>query len=102
MGMLESVELAQKKLGSLVYLQKSSITNLNSFLLVDTLSSQMLILLSIKGERTQSDIPASSGTMVWNLVSETVLPDEPFHNFRASRSGDRRILCSSGTSNYGY
>ena len=25
-------------------------------------------------------------------------PEEPFHNFRASRSGDRRILCSSGTS----
>ena len=25
-------------------------------------------------------------------------PDEPFRNFRASRSGDRRILCSSGTS----
>ena len=25
------------------------------------------------------------------------VPDEPFHNFRASRSGDRRILFSSGT-----
>ena len=27
-----------------------------------------------------------------------VQPDEPFHNLRASRSGDRLILCSSGTS----
>ena len=25
-------------------------------------------------------------------------PDKPFLNFRASRSGDRRILCSSGKS----
>ena len=25
-------------------------------------------------------------------------PDRPFHNFRASRAGDRRISCSSGTS----
>ena len=25
-------------------------------------------------------------------------PDEPFHNFGALRSGDRRVLCSSGTS----
>ena len=28
----------------------------------------------------------------------TELPDWPFHNFGASRSGDRNILCSSGTS----
>ena len=26
------------------------------------------------------------------------LPDQPFHNFRASRTGDRRIKCSSRTS----
>ena len=30
------------------------------------------------------------------------LPDELFHNFRASRSGDRRILCSSGRSFDGF
>ena len=28
--------------------------------------------------------------------------DEPFHNFRASRSGDRRFLCSWGTSYDGF
>ena len=28
------------------------------------------------------------------------LPDEPFHNFRASKSMHRRILCSSGTWRY--
>ena len=26
------------------------------------------------------------------------LPDEPFHYFRALRSGDQRILCSRGSS----
>ena len=30
------------------------------------------------------------------------LPDEPFHNFRASKSMDRAILCSSGTSCGGF
>ena len=30
------------------------------------------------------------------------LPGEPFHNFRASRPGDRPILCSSGTSCDGF
>ena len=30
------------------------------------------------------------------------IPDEPFHNFRASRSGDRQILFSSGTSCDGF
>ena len=30
------------------------------------------------------------------------LPDEPFHNLRASRSGDWRILCSSRTSCDGF
>ena len=30
------------------------------------------------------------------------LPDEPFHNFRASRSGDRQTLCSSGMSSHGF
>ena len=29
-------------------------------------------------------------------------PDELFHNFRASRSGDRRVLCYSGTSCDGF
>ena len=30
-----------------------------------------------------------------------MLPDEPFPNFRASKSVDRRILCSSESSNDG-
>ena len=36
----------------------------------------------------------------WNY--DTNFPDEPFHNFIASRSGDRRILCSSRTSHDGF
>ena len=32
------------------------------------------------------------------LVQWAVPPDRPFHNFRASTSGDRQILCGSGTS----
>ena len=30
-------------------------------------------------------------------LCKIVLPDRPFHNFRASKSGDRQILCSSVT-----
>ena len=30
------------------------------------------------------------------------MPDEPFHNFRASKSVDRRILCTSGASCDGF
>ena len=32
------------------------------------------------------------------FVSFELLPDEPFHNFRASKSVDRRMLCNAGTS----
>ena len=35
-------------------------------------------------------------------VSCSSKPDEPFHNFRASRSGDQRVLCTSRTSCYGF
>ena len=34
-------------------------------------------------------------------IDVSKVPDEPFHNFRASRSGDMRILCSSRTSQDG-
>ena len=35
-------------------------------------------------------------------ATEVQKPDEPFHNFGTSRSGDRRILCSPGTSCDGF
>ena len=35
-------------------------------------------------------------------MSSCYAPDRPFHNFRAPRSGDRRILCSSGESCDGF
>ena len=41
------------------------------------------------------------GTYVWKWTNRTLLqenPTAPFTNFRASWSGDRRILCSSGAS----
>ena len=38
----------------------------------------------------------------WDSSARWALPDEPFHNFRASRSGDRQMLCSSGTSCDGF
>ena len=41
-------------------------------------------------------------SLTWVSVSRMAnhrqAPDEPFHNFRASRSGDQGILCSLGTS----
>ena len=38
--------------------------------------------------------------VVW--VEWVEVPDEPFHNFRAPESGDRRFLCSLGTSCDGF
>ena len=33
------------------------------------------------------------------ILLEPRVPDRSIHNFRASKSGDRRIICSSGTLN---
>ena len=38
----------------------------------------------------------------WETFSASCLPDRPFHNFRASGSGDRRIISSSLTSFGGF
>ena len=37
-----------------------------------------------------------------DLEHSAQYPDGPFHNFRTSNSGDRPILCSSGTSYDGF
>ena len=49
------------------------------------------------GSDRQTDL-----TVLLRLPSSSRLPDEPFHNFRASKSGDRLLLCSSGPSSDGF
>ena len=41
-------------------------------------------------------------TSAADFIFETDIPNEPFPNFRASKSVDRRILCSSWTSCDGF
>ena len=45
-------------------------------------------------KRHSTDFEAPKGL----IGSRLIIADEPFLSFRASRSGDRRILCSLGTS----
>ena len=65
--------------------------------------------------RVTFSLPFIWGTRFWSCVrtlrphlnqraivsNSTATPDEPFCDFRASRSGDRQILNSSGTTSYG-
>ena len=53
---------------------------------------------STEFEALNSWTVSSVGKNSWlEAVQSLKIPDEPFHNFRASRSGDRRILFSGAT-----
>ena len=54
-----------------------------------------------RGERIFSLFLSYLASSIINLPPRTQLPDRLFHSFRASKSGDRHILCSSRTSIYG-
>ena len=57
---------------------------------------------SCKDARSKSYFPQTSATtqLIWQRGSQQ--PERPFRNVRASRSGDRPVLCSSGTSCNGF
>ena len=90
----------------------SAVTNINSWRVKSALSNvvslvwkraglgwaQTKLLYCTKSPPKKRDSKAVYSIASYELLCSSQHPTRPFHNFRASISGNRRVLSSSGTS----